>query len=69
MIDTRRMGKLFTRLAEIDSVSYHESEIAAVLETMFKDLGAQVIYDGCASHIFVRPHGHGGTGKRSTGQI
>ncbi len=51
MINTRRMGELFIRLAEIDSVSYHESEIAAELETMFKALGAKVFYDNAAAQI------------------
>jgi tripeptide aminopeptidase len=48
MINSQRLGQRFQMLAQIDSESRHEAEIAKVLEKILIDLGASVVFDNAA---------------------
>ncbi|MEH0020740.1 MAG: M20/M25/M40 family metallo-hydrolase [Desulfobacter sp.] len=48
MIDEKRLGDLFTRLAQIDSESRHEAAVARELEGILKGMGATVVFDNAA---------------------
>lgn len=45
MIDTKRLGRRFTSLVEIDSLSRREHDVAVYLEKILTSMGARVIYD------------------------
>ncbi|MCG8636799.1 MAG: M20/M25/M40 family metallo-hydrolase [Desulfobacterales bacterium] len=51
MINAKRLGDLFTRLAQIDSESRHEAQIAGELETILTGMGAEVVFDDAAEKV------------------
>lgn len=51
MIDAKRLGDRFTMLAQIDSESRSEAQIAKVLEKILTDMGAQVLFDDAAGKV------------------
>ncbi|WDP88498.1 MAG: M20/M25/M40 family metallo-hydrolase [Desulfobacter sp.] len=51
MINEKRLAERFTMLAQIDSESRHEAEVAGVLEKILKDMGAEVRFDGAAEKV------------------
>ncbi len=52
MIDKDRLGRMFTRLAQIDSESRNEAEISKVLETELIRLGAtSVVFDNAGEKV------------------
>jgi len=51
MIDAKRLGDRFTRLAQIDSESRNEAQIAKVLETILTKMGAEVLFDDAADKV------------------
>lgn len=50
LINTSRLTRLFCDLVAIDSPSYHEDEICAVLQKHLQDLGLSVKQDEAGSH-------------------
>ncbi len=51
MINEKRLADRFTMLAEIDSESRSEADVAAVLENILKEMGADVCFDDAAQKI------------------
>lgn len=51
MINEKRLGDLFTRLAEIDSESRDEAAIARELETILTRMGASVAFDDAGPKV------------------
>ncbi len=51
MINEKRLGDCFTKLAQIDSESFDEAVIAGVLEEILTDLGATVAFDNAAEKV------------------
>jgi len=51
MIDPKRLGDRFTMLAQIDSESRSEAQIAKVLEKILIDMGAEVLFDDAAGKV------------------
>ncbi len=51
MIDPKRLGDRFTMLAQIDSESRNEAQIAKVLEKIVTDMGAEVLFDDAAGTV------------------
>ncbi len=51
MIDAKRLGDLFTKLAQIDSESRHEALIAGELESILTGMGATVVFDDAAQKV------------------
>ena len=50
-IDEKRLGDLFTKLAQIDSESRDEARIAKELETILTGMGARVVFDDAAHKV------------------
>lgn len=48
MINEKRLAERFTMLAQIDSESRSEAQIAGVLEGLLKEMGAEVVFDDAA---------------------
>lgn len=51
MINTERLGKRFTSLVKIDSLSKKEKDVALNLEAVLKQMGASVCYDQAKDEI------------------
>ncbi len=51
MINEKRLGDLFTKLAQIDSESRHEAVIAKELTTILQRLGGSVVFDDAAEKV------------------
>ena len=51
MINEKRLTERFTMLAQIDSESFEEAEIAGVLEKILKEMGADVTFDDAAGKV------------------
>lgn len=51
MINEKRLGDRFTMLAQIDSESFSEGEIAGVLAGLLKEMGAEVAFDDAGQKV------------------
>ncbi|WP_022668707.1 M20/M25/M40 family metallo-hydrolase [Desulfospira joergensenii] len=51
MINSKRLGQTFTKLAQIDSISRHEAGIARELEQILKSLGASICFDDAGEKV------------------
>jgi len=51
MINEKRLGDCFTRLAQVDSESFDEARIAGVLEDILRQMGADVAFDDAAAKV------------------
>lgn len=51
MINAKRLGQTFTKLAQIDSVSRHEARVAQEIEDILKKMGGHVRFDDAKEKV------------------